>query len=167
VRIDDLQHLGDRLLLLKRLAQLAQKPRVLYRDDRLVGESTHQFDLPVAERFDASATDRHGADRFALAQQRDAEDCTHLADRYNVGMRVFGIGGDIGDLDGTALQQAASDNSPPLGYDQLRPHQDFPRRVERKRSCHAVNLAVSANDQTHLCIAEPNRGFLQRVENRL
>ncbi len=34
------------------LADLAEQPRILDRDDRLVGKSAHQFDLPFGERLD-------------------------------------------------------------------------------------------------------------------
>jgi hypothetical protein len=37
-RIDDLQYLGGRGLLLQRLPRLGQEPRVFHRDDRLCGE---------------------------------------------------------------------------------------------------------------------------------
>jgi len=38
-RIDDLQYLGGRGLLLQRLARLGQQPRILHCDDRLISES--------------------------------------------------------------------------------------------------------------------------------
>ena len=41
-RIDDLQHLGRRGLLLQRLARLGQEPCVLHRDDRLRREVLQQ-----------------------------------------------------------------------------------------------------------------------------
>ena len=46
------QHFGDRLLLFEGLAQFGQQPRILDRDDRLVGEGADQLDLPLAERLD-------------------------------------------------------------------------------------------------------------------
>ena len=45
--VDDLQDLGGRGLLLQRLARLGDQPRVLDRDDRLVGEGANQLDLRV------------------------------------------------------------------------------------------------------------------------
>src|SRR5262245_7622375 len=48
-RIDDLQHLGSRGLLLQRLARLGQEPRVLHRDDRLRREIFEQRNLLVGK----------------------------------------------------------------------------------------------------------------------
>ena len=45
-RIDDLQHIGGRGLLLQGFALLRQQPRVLHRDHRLLGEVLHERDLP-------------------------------------------------------------------------------------------------------------------------
>src|SRR6516162_7007582 len=46
-RIDDLQHIGGRGLLLQGLARLGQEPRIFHRDDRLRGEILQQRDLFV------------------------------------------------------------------------------------------------------------------------
>ncbi len=51
-RIDDLQHLGGRGLLLQGLARLGNEPRVLHRDHRLRREIFQQRDLLVGERPD-------------------------------------------------------------------------------------------------------------------
>ena len=56
-RIDDLQDLGGRGLLLQRLARLGDQPRVLHRDDRLRREVLQQRDLLVGERTDLLAID--------------------------------------------------------------------------------------------------------------
>jgi len=66
--IDDLQYLSNRLLLLQRLAQFGQQPRILDRDHRLVGEGAHQIDLPPSERLDPFARQHDDADRLTLAQ---------------------------------------------------------------------------------------------------
>src|SRR5215831_8922033 len=68
--VDDLQYLGRRGLLLQRLAQLGQQPRILDRNHRLVGEGAHQFDLPIRERLDPKAVKCDDADWLALAQER-------------------------------------------------------------------------------------------------
>jgi hypothetical protein len=46
---DHLEHIGGSGLLLQRFAQLVEQPRVLYGNDRLIGEILHQLDLPVGE----------------------------------------------------------------------------------------------------------------------
>ena len=57
--IDRAQHFLERLQFGDRAGQLvgaglqfAEQPRVLDRDDRLVGEGAHQLDLPLGERLD-------------------------------------------------------------------------------------------------------------------
>jgi hypothetical protein len=42
--------------------QFAEQPRVLHRDDRLVGKGAHQFDLPLSERSHPLPGNRDGAD---------------------------------------------------------------------------------------------------------
>ena len=56
-RIDDLQHIGGRGLLLQGFPLLRQQPRVLHRDHRLLGEVLHERDLPVRERPDLLTED--------------------------------------------------------------------------------------------------------------
>src|SRR5262249_41649933 len=48
-RIDGLQHLRRCCLLLQRIAQLVEQPRVLDRDDGLAGEAFDEFDLLLSE----------------------------------------------------------------------------------------------------------------------
>ena len=51
--------------------QFTEQPRVLDRDDRLVGKGAHQFDLPLGERLDPFPREiRSCRSRLALAQQR-------------------------------------------------------------------------------------------------
>src|SRR5215471_3535672 len=54
-RIDDLQELGGRGLLLQGFARLGDQPRVLHRNDRLCGEVLQQHDLLVGEWSDLAA----------------------------------------------------------------------------------------------------------------
>ena len=67
--IDDPQHFGGRGLLLQRLARLGQEPRVLDRDNGLVGKGTDQFDLPLGERLDLLAVQINRSEDLPLAQQ--------------------------------------------------------------------------------------------------
>src|SRR5215469_1906178 len=55
-RIDDLQHLGSRGLLLQRLARLGQQARVLHCDHRLRREILQQCDLFFGEWPDLKAS---------------------------------------------------------------------------------------------------------------
>src|SRR6516225_4687052 len=67
-RIDDLKDFGGRGLLLQGLARLGQQPRILDRDDRLVGKGAHQLDLPLGERLDPVPAKDDQADRLTVAQ---------------------------------------------------------------------------------------------------
>jgi hypothetical protein len=64
---DDTEDLGGRGLLLKRLAQLIEQPRVLNRDDGLRGEIRHQLDLLVGEGPNLGAVDGDGANQIVLS----------------------------------------------------------------------------------------------------
>ena len=67
------RHVGEELtLVLARhlelpalVLDLAEQPRVLYRDDRLVGKRFEQRDLPVGERADVIAADSDRADALS------------------------------------------------------------------------------------------------------
>ena len=65
--IDHLQHLGGRGLLLQCLALLGQQPRILDRDDRLIGEGADKIDLPIGKRSNPLAREQDDADHFAFA----------------------------------------------------------------------------------------------------
>ena len=53
---DDLQHVGGGGLLLQRFAHLVEQPRILDRDNGLVGEGLEQRELLVGERPDVLAS---------------------------------------------------------------------------------------------------------------
>ncbi len=87
--------------------QFAEQPRILHRDDRLVGKGAHQFDLPLGERLDPLPGEGKYADRLALAQQRDAKCCSRPTNTRCFGEGVFGIGGDVSNVTDAALQRCA------------------------------------------------------------
>jgi hypothetical protein len=55
------------------LADLAEQPRILDRDHRLVGKGAHQLDLPLGERLHPLPREIDRAEHDALAQQRHPE----------------------------------------------------------------------------------------------
>ena len=72
---DHAQNLARRGLLLQCFGEvtiarllLVNKPRVLDRDHRLIGEGFKQFDLPVRERTDLSSANMNSADGHAFAK---------------------------------------------------------------------------------------------------
>ena len=65
-RVDDLQYLCDRLLLLQRLACFCDQSRVLDGDDCLVGKSAEQRELLLGEWFHPVADHDEDPDRLVL-----------------------------------------------------------------------------------------------------
>ena len=70
---DGLQHLRVRCLLLQRLPQLIQQPRIVDGDHGLRGELCRQFDFAVAERIDPATAEPDHDYGFAIAHQRHAD----------------------------------------------------------------------------------------------
>ena len=68
-----LQHIGRCRLLLQRLPQLVEQPRVLDGDNRLRGEVLHQSDLLIGKRPDLLAVDDDGADQPVLVEHRHGD----------------------------------------------------------------------------------------------
>ena len=68
-----LQHLRGCGLLLQRLPQFVEQPRVLDGDDRLRGEVLQQFDLLVGERPHLLAVDAEHADKLAILEHRNVD----------------------------------------------------------------------------------------------
>src|SRR5262249_4720933 len=57
-------------LLLQRLSQLIEQPRVLDGDDGLIREIANQLDMPVRERTNLLAIDDDNADQHAVLEHR-------------------------------------------------------------------------------------------------
>ena len=101
---DDLEHVGCRGLLLKRLAQivgalaqLLEQSRVLDGDDGLLGEILDQRDLLAGERLHLFAEDRDCADQLVFLQHRhddhgastgDIDQCDSVGTTGKVGRTV-------------------------------------------------------------------------------
>ncbi len=68
-----LQHLRRGGLLLQRLPQFVEQPRVLDGDDGLGGEILHQFDLLVGERPDLAAVNADHSDQRVFLEHRHVQ----------------------------------------------------------------------------------------------
>jgi len=113
---DDVEHIARRGLVFERFfeiagagLQFAEQPRILHRDDRLIGEGAHQFDLPLGIRLDPLPVKRHNADWLVVAQQRHRE---HGASprRHSPGHREGRVGGDIGNMHDLAFERRTPDH---------------------------------------------------------
>ena len=74
-RTDDAQDIRRRRLLLQRLPQFIEQPRVLDGDDRLRGKIPHQCDLLVGKRLHLLPIDVDGADQHIVLEHWHGEQC--------------------------------------------------------------------------------------------
>src|SRR5262249_43134058 len=91
---DHLEHVGGGSLLLQRLAQLVEQPRVLDGDNGLRSEVGDQLDLFVRKRTDLLSVDGNRADQLVLLEHRRDEKGTGAASirKLNEGWFTFNIG---------------------------------------------------------------------------
>jgi hypothetical protein len=89
------------------LADLAEQPRILDRDDRLVGKGAHQLYLPLGERLDPLVVKRDNADRLALVQQRHPK-CGPSPGRHSPGKRVVRVSADVRNMHDPAFERHSS-----------------------------------------------------------
>ncbi len=168
---DHLQHVAGRGLVFERLlqitravAQLLEQPVIFYCDDRLIGEGLEKPDLPLGERLHPPARQVDDAERLGFAQQRHGKSGAHLTDRDHQGMGIFGIGGEVGDVDSPTFEQSAPGDRAAAGLEGDVAHHCVPFGGKGEGRYHA---ALAVRNQPHLCTAEPRRRFEQRIENRL
>src|SRR5262245_4362834 len=113
---DGLEHLGRGSLLPQRFAQLlrarlhlVEQAHVLDRDQRLVGESGDELDLPVRERLDVIALETDDGDHYAVAQQRNPEHGALPADLLGLQHVVLGISQAIRQVNRFSLNRSSAD----------------------------------------------------------
>ena len=99
-----------------RASSSCEQADVLDRDDRLVGEGRHQLDLLVGEGLDLRPPDHDHAEDSALPEHRDGEDRPMhlLLAPLSLGPPVLGIGQDVGDVHGPALQSGSARRRLPI-----------------------------------------------------
>jgi hypothetical protein len=73
-RADNAQHIRGGRLLLQRLPQFVQQPRVLDGDDRLGGEGPEKRYLPICKRINFGTSKQECSDRHSLTQQWNTSD---------------------------------------------------------------------------------------------
>jgi hypothetical protein len=113
---DHVEHLAGRGLVFERLfevaragLQLAEQPRILDRDDRLVGKGAHQLDLPLGERLDPLPGENDRAEHGPLVQQRHSKAGTYPG-RHSLGQRVVRVSADVRDMYDPAFEQHPPDD---------------------------------------------------------
>ena len=168
---DDAQDLAGRRLLLQGLGEvgvlgleLVEQPHVLHGDHGLVGEGLHQRDL-VGERRGLGTAKADGAERHALAQQRDAQGraVAVLPGQGTALWVVRTLGLQVGHMDGTRLEHRAAvhrnEGDAPVAHGAERDG-TVPGDEEEP-------IAVTAEDAGVLGAAQARRALRQRVEHGL
>src|SRR5262249_41044491 len=135
--------------------QFTEQPRVLHRDDRLVGKGTHQLDLPLRERPNPLPSQIDDADRLALAQQWHAEQRSDFGERKCFRELVFRVCRDIDDLNWLALRYDSPGDVSRSGNDRVRIQKirleaagvGVALRCRPDRSYIAKHIAVAPGDE--------------------
>ena len=169
-----LQHVARRGLVFERLleivgalAQFVEQPRVLDRDDRLVGEGAHQLDLPLGERLDMVAGQAEGAGYLRAAQQRHADDAADLVGCGDFAPPVGWVCRYIRKMHDPTFQHRPSRHG--IATRDQRP---LPQNI-RQFVADAVNrgiakhVAVLDGNPAAVAVAQPRGGLQQRVEHRM
>ena len=115
----------------------------------------------------ASRVKRHDADRHALAQQRHAEHGAEVAGLAGLRPVIFGVGGDIRNVDDAALQRGAADQRGARRRNLPVAHEVVLLAVEAVLRRQAIVTVLAPEDQRGVGIAEPRRRRHQRVEHGL
>ena len=155
--IDDLQYLSNRLLLLQRLAQFGQQPRILDRDHRLVGEGAHQFDLPLGERLRSLACEPGNSNRLGPSQKGDAECRADLPEAGRLRHSIVRVGADVHDMDNPALERSPAGNGAASGSEGLAPDKGVVVWRQSVTRCHPINLAGALGEARNIRFAQPRR----------
>src|SRR5262249_17240424 len=102
---DNLEHVGGGCLLLQRLAQLIEQPRILDGDNDLFCEIADQLNLLVAEWADFSAANQNRPNGYSLAEQRNRQSCSMtVASGSFSSVRVLVAIGEVRYMDGPRFE---------------------------------------------------------------
>src|SRR5262249_20566362 len=149
-------------LLLQRIAQLVEQPRVLDGDDRLGGEAGNQGDLLFSEGLDTRPPNYDDANDLIFPQHRYGEDgAMHfLLAMVIFSPPIFGVSEDIVNVDHTALQNGSPRcRSSILGYRIL--FHDFFYKFSGVAIIgrRAINVSILCENKTSIGAAETNGLF--------
>ena len=86
-RADDAQHVGGSRLLLQRLAQFAEQPRVLDGDNGLCGEVRQQFDLLIGEWLNILPINNDPTHYLIVPEHRNANGGSRVRERSQCRLR--------------------------------------------------------------------------------
>ncbi len=171
---DDAQDLGGRRLLLQGLGEvgvpgleLAEQPRVLDGDGRLIREGGDEIDLLVGERANLHPPQEDHADQLVLLQHGDGQHRSVAADPPRLDLLPLGVGQGVEDVERPALEGGPTD----CGAASRPDHVPLPELAVRGGSPvlreEPEHLAVEPRDEGPLGPGQPGRVLDQGLEHRL
>src|SRR6516165_3130221 len=138
---------------------------ILDRDGGLVGEGDGELDLLVGERPRLGPRQGDHADRYTLAQHRNAEQRAEIAETLSLAKRVVAICFDVGNMNDNALEQGASGRRMAVDHDGNAAHKLHEIFGEAIGLGAVEGAVLLPRDRTLVSVAKPCRGLDQRVQN--
>src|SRR5262245_61034328 len=166
---NDLEHVGGRGLLLQGFTQLVEQPRVLDRDDGLVGEVLDQLDLLVGKGPHLLAVENDGAFDLIILDYRHSEYGADMpnfdsGNRQRIALGIASRGGDISDLD----DLFRTGNTPDNGlWSEPRLLNNFSIGRHVTLECHDLPvIALVPMHEAESGFANSHRIYQHRIEDR-
>src|SRR6516225_8435682 len=170
---NDAEYFRRRRLLLQRLSELIEQPRVLDGDDGLRSKVLHQFDLLVGERQNFLTIDDNRADQHVFLEQWYAE-CGPTAPEFDgrnhiriaFDIRLYLL--DVGDVDRLFASRYTTQNAIYWRPDCWLALARFSIRGRGvMRGHHAKSISVAEIQRTELSLTDAGRIFQHGLEYRL
>jgi hypothetical protein len=147
---DDVEHIAGRGLVFEQFfevaragLQFAEQPRILHRNDRLVGKGAHQFDLPLSKRCNLPAAQGERADHRTVTQQWHAEVSPHFSERHRFGEAPVAVCRDVRDAHDLTGKGDPAGQCFAAGGKSPRPQEGVKGRVKRARGDIAEHVALA------------------------
>ncbi len=142
-----------------------EQTHVLDRDDRLVRESSHEFDRTIAEQSGLWLSEHEHAFDLTVAQQRNAEQRTHVHSLRG-GYLEFQIRLVVGNLLDAAGERYAPGDAVAPGAARTSVARVLSRNVRAEGRLGSEYVAIPEVDDA-VARAEPHRRIHQRLQHRL
>ena len=150
-----------------RCLYFVEQAHIFDRDHGLVGKGRDEIDLLLGKRLDALSSKHDDTGRLVFAQQRHAEGSVLAGKRNRFSHRVFGIGRNIENLYRAALQHRAAGHRAAIRPDRVLLQKFDVVGGKADRSASPIDVAIPAQDEGHLGVAQMRGGLDQRVEHGL
>ena len=163
-----LAQIVERLLELARARlNFVEQADVLDRNHGLIGEGFEKLDLPFVERTHGLPRDDEPANRLAAAHQRRRKQRPVVAAGLVAGLRVFGVGENIGDMDRLSVASCSRDAAARAGRQGMGSRKSLHFCAETVIRDKMIVVAAPLKDGRPVAVAEFCRRSRQRVEHCL